>query len=160
MLLRACAVGCPPVVGRYKAWPRVAAFIESLPRGSLIGDIGCGNGKNIPSCSEVGVALACDLSIELCKICRSMGFEVVCLAPLHPPPLCLSVSLSLSLSLALSLFLPVSLSLSFSLSLYIYIHKHTFVHILLYIYICIYIYIYTLCKSNIYIYIYMGRLVL
>ena len=30
---------------RYQAWPKVASFIQELPAGSLIGDLGCGNGK-------------------------------------------------------------------------------------------------------------------
>lgn len=30
---------------RYKAWPRVGAFLEALPPFSLIADVGCGNGK-------------------------------------------------------------------------------------------------------------------
>lgn len=38
--------------------PKVAEFITSLPNGSLVGDIGCGNGKNIPACNEVGPVTA------------------------------------------------------------------------------------------------------
>ena len=30
---------------RYKPWPRVSEFLESLPAGSLVADVGCGNGK-------------------------------------------------------------------------------------------------------------------
>ncbi|CBZ26116.1 conserved hypothetical protein [Leishmania mexicana MHOM/GT/2001/U1103] len=30
---------------RYKAWPQVSAFLESLPPFSLVADVGCGNGK-------------------------------------------------------------------------------------------------------------------
>ncbi|CAN0018217.1 unnamed protein product, partial [Phaeothamnion confervicola] len=30
---------------RYKPWPRVATFLAGLPPGSLVADIGCGNGK-------------------------------------------------------------------------------------------------------------------
>ncbi|KEG12726.1 tRNA methyltransferase [Trypanosoma grayi] len=30
---------------RYKAWPKVQAFIESLPKYSMVADVGCGNGK-------------------------------------------------------------------------------------------------------------------
>lgn len=60
---------------RYKPWPRVAEFIEKQPKGALIGDIGCGNGKNIPACNQVGVGIGCDLSSELVKISVSMGAE-------------------------------------------------------------------------------------
>ncbi|RNF19636.1 tRNA methyltransferase [Trypanosoma conorhini] len=30
---------------RYKAWPKVQAFIEALPKCALVADVGCGNGK-------------------------------------------------------------------------------------------------------------------
>lgn len=37
---------------RYKAWPSVKDFLDSLPSGSLIGDVGCGNGKYIFSAPQ------------------------------------------------------------------------------------------------------------
>ena len=30
---------------RYKPWPKVVEFIEGIPEGSLVADVGCGNGK-------------------------------------------------------------------------------------------------------------------
>lgn len=30
---------------RFAVWPKVKAFIQSLPKGSLVADVGCGNGK-------------------------------------------------------------------------------------------------------------------
>ena len=59
---------------RYKSWPKVADFIDNQvrraqtvagtlliaprqPPGSLFGDIGCGNGKNMPHCNVAGMAL-------------------------------------------------------------------------------------------------------
>ena len=30
---------------RYKPWPRVASFLQSLEDGALVADVGCGNGK-------------------------------------------------------------------------------------------------------------------
>ena len=30
---------------RFKAWPRVSEFLASLPHGSILADVGCGNGK-------------------------------------------------------------------------------------------------------------------
>ena len=62
---------------RYKAWPKVAEFVTSLPKGSMIGDIGCGNGKNIPACNEVGLGIGYDISIELVKICPSKKCHVL-----------------------------------------------------------------------------------
>lgn len=61
---------------RYKAWPKVEEFIRSQSTGSFFGDIGCGNGKNIPACNDMGYTIGCDLSIELIKICSSLNFEV------------------------------------------------------------------------------------
>jgi alkylated DNA repair protein alkB family protein 8 len=61
---------------RYKPWPRVAEFIAAQPKGAFIGDLGCGNGKNIPACCEKGYGIACDFSKGLAKICGSLGFEV------------------------------------------------------------------------------------
>lgn len=36
---------------RYRSWPKVDAFVASLPPGSLVCDAGCGNGKNLPACN-------------------------------------------------------------------------------------------------------------
>lgn len=32
---------------RYKPWPRVAHFVQHLQRGSIVVDVGSGNGRNI-----------------------------------------------------------------------------------------------------------------
>ncbi|CAK9039247.1 unnamed protein product [Durusdinium trenchii] len=54
---------------RYKAWPRVEAFVRSLPRHSLVADLGCGNGKNLPHVKEAGgFAVASDISAPLAQI--------------------------------------------------------------------------------------------
>ena len=54
---------------RYRSWPRVEEFVLSLPRGSLIADLGCGNGKMASACRQGGhFALACDFSVELVRI--------------------------------------------------------------------------------------------
>lgn len=54
---------------RYKAWPRVDAFIRSRPPGSLVADLGCGNGKNIPAIRESGgFPIASDISEPLARI--------------------------------------------------------------------------------------------
>lgn len=69
---------------RYKAWPRVEAFARALARGSLVADVGAGNGKNLPACARTGGAgeaagpsfpIASDLSLELAKICAERGFQ-------------------------------------------------------------------------------------
>lgn len=60
---------------RYKKWPKVKAFLEGLPRGSLLLDVGCGNGKYLDNSSTIN--LGCDISHGLLSICRSRGFEVL-----------------------------------------------------------------------------------
>lgn len=41
----------------------------SLPRGSFVADLGCGNGKMASACQQGGhFALACDFSAELVRI--------------------------------------------------------------------------------------------
>jgi len=56
---------------RYKAWPRVDAFIRDLAPGSLVADLGCGNGKNIPAVCEVGgFVVASDICAPLVRIAR------------------------------------------------------------------------------------------
>ena len=30
---------------RYKPWPKIEGFLNSLDEGSLVADVGCGNGK-------------------------------------------------------------------------------------------------------------------
>jgi alkylated DNA repair protein alkB family protein 8 len=61
---------------RFAKWPKVAAFLSSLPSGSLVLDAGCGNGKYLglnPDCFFVG----CDISAPLIKICADRGHEVL-----------------------------------------------------------------------------------
>lgn len=61
---------------RFARWPKVAAFLGSLPRGSLVLDAGCGNGKYLgvnADCLFVG----CDVSAPLVNICASRGHEVL-----------------------------------------------------------------------------------
>mmetsp|Transcript_21572 Transcript_21572/g.61094 ORF Transcript_21572/g.61094 Transcript_21572/m.61094 type:complete len:327 (+) Transcript_21572:72-1052(+) len=54
---------------RYKAWPRVDAFIRNLAPGSLVADLGCGNGKNVPAVREVGgFSIASDACAPLARI--------------------------------------------------------------------------------------------
>nr|XP_037286795.1 LOW QUALITY PROTEIN: alkylated DNA repair protein alkB homolog 8-like [Rhipicephalus microplus] len=61
---------------RYKQWPRVAEFLDSLEQGSLLLDAGCGNGKYLTHHSKL-VKLGFDRSQGLCNICRQRGLEVL-----------------------------------------------------------------------------------
>lgn len=61
---------------RHRPWPKVDAFITSLPKGSLLADIGCGNGKYL-NCNPEVIGIGCDISTNLVQICQMRGFNVV-----------------------------------------------------------------------------------
>lgn len=56
---------------RYKPWPFVASFLESLPPGSVGLDVGCGNGKYLDVNRDV-VILGSDRSANLCRLARNL----------------------------------------------------------------------------------------
>ncbi|KAI3888189.1 hypothetical protein MKX03_020587 [Papaver bracteatum] len=61
---------------RFAKWPKVSTFLNALPRGSLVLDAGCGNGKYLglnPECFYIG----CDISPPLINICLDRGNEVM-----------------------------------------------------------------------------------
>jgi ubiquinone/menaquinone biosynthesis C-methylase UbiE len=63
---------------RYKSWSRVSDFIRHACNqpGSLVGDIGCGNGKNIAACIDAGAhCIACDISLKLVEITQRESKE-------------------------------------------------------------------------------------
>lgn len=67
---------------RHSPWPRIANFLESLNPGSVLVDVGCGNGKYLGLNPHV-IGLGCDRSDGLLKVCTERGFNVVqcdCLA--------------------------------------------------------------------------------
>ncbi|XP_063813106.1 probable tRNA methyltransferase 9B [Pseudophryne corroboree] len=61
---------------RYKAWPRVQAFLLAQEPGSLIADIGCGNGKYLHINSQA-FKVGCDYSFSLAEAARNRGYEVL-----------------------------------------------------------------------------------
>lgn len=61
---------------RYKPWPQVKNFIESLPKDSLIGDIGCGNGRNMLIRNDV-IFKGCDLCNGFVTLCQKKGLDVI-----------------------------------------------------------------------------------
>lgn len=70
---------------RYNAWPRVAEFVRSLEPGSLIADIGCGNGKYMKCVGAQSAVIGGDRSSNLAAICKQNGLNVmVCDAMLVP----------------------------------------------------------------------------
>lgn len=69
---------------RHSRWPRVEAFLRSIPPGALVADIGCGNGKYLganPSLFTVG----CDRSLPLVEIAKERGHQAFVADALAPP---------------------------------------------------------------------------
>ncbi|XP_055599137.1 alkylated DNA repair protein alkB homolog 8 [Uranotaenia lowii] len=67
---------------RHSPWPKVEDFLSSLNAGSLLLDIGCGNGKYL-GLNKSLINVGCDRSDGLLKVCAERGFQVVqsnCLA--------------------------------------------------------------------------------
>ena len=60
---------------RHKPWPRVSHFLNSLPNGSLVLDVGCGNGKYLNVNPNI-LMIGCDRSQQLLRICRDRAHEV------------------------------------------------------------------------------------
>ncbi|EKX38899.1 hypothetical protein GUITHDRAFT_115004 [Guillardia theta CCMP2712] len=47
---------------RYKPWPKVAAFLQGLPFGSIVADVGCGNGRYLACAKHIAV-----IALDRCK---------------------------------------------------------------------------------------------
>jgi SAM-dependent methyltransferase len=62
---------------RHSPWPRIETFVKSLPAGSEVADIGCGNGKYMGLNPGINI-FGCDNSPNLVRICReTKGYNVV-----------------------------------------------------------------------------------
>lgn len=61
---------------RWKVWPGVGNFIDSLEKNTINGDIGSGNGKNMLHHKDIKF-IGLDNCDELIKICLSKNLEVV-----------------------------------------------------------------------------------
>lgn len=60
-------------ITRSKQWKPVESFLTKLGKGSLVIDVGCGNGKYLGR--KDLVMLGCDACVELTRICRRKGFH-------------------------------------------------------------------------------------
>ncbi|XP_069828191.1 probable tRNA methyltransferase 9B [Dendropsophus ebraccatus] len=69
---------------RYKAWPKVQEFLLAQEPGSLIADIGCGNGKYLHINSET-YKVGCDYCLPLVEAARNRGYEVMACDGLRLP---------------------------------------------------------------------------
>ncbi|XP_006814379.1 uncharacterized protein LOC102805961 [Saccoglossus kowalevskii] len=61
---------------RYKAWPRVKEFLLQLEPGSIIADIGCGNGRYLPINGET-FKIGSDRCERLVDIANKNSYEVM-----------------------------------------------------------------------------------
>lgn len=59
---------------RHTPWPHIVEFLKALPSGSLVADIGCGNGKYLGINKELYM-IGCDRSQNLVDICRERQFQ-------------------------------------------------------------------------------------
>ncbi|KAG8452956.1 hypothetical protein GDO86_004674 [Hymenochirus boettgeri] len=59
---------------RHTPWPKVVDFLLSLPKGSMVADVGCGNGKYLGINKDLYM-IGCDRSKNLVDICREKKFE-------------------------------------------------------------------------------------
>ncbi|XP_048244026.1 alkylated DNA repair protein alkB homolog 8-like [Haliotis rufescens] len=60
---------------RHSTWPEIADFIHSQPTGTLLADIGCGNGKYLGVNTNI-YELGSDRSVNLASICHARNFPV------------------------------------------------------------------------------------
>lgn len=59
---------------RYKPWPKVFEFLSKLPKESLVGDIGCGNGKYM-FCGTGHHFVGVDVAVNFARICKKKDFS-------------------------------------------------------------------------------------
>ncbi len=61
---------------RYKVWGGVKQFIDTIPMGSMVADIGCGNGKNMMYRNDLSY-IGMDISDEMVGICKERGLNAI-----------------------------------------------------------------------------------
>ncbi|XP_036049935.1 alkylated DNA repair protein alkB homolog 8 isoform X2 [Onychomys torridus] len=69
---------------RHSPWPRIVEFLKALPSGSIVADIGCGNGKYLGINKELYM-IGCDRSQNLVDICRERQFQALVCDALSVP---------------------------------------------------------------------------
>ena len=61
---------------RFTVWNKVKVFLDKIPNKSFVGDIGCGNGKNMLYRKDDLQYEGMDLCPEFIKICQERGLNV------------------------------------------------------------------------------------
>ena len=60
---------------RHSPWPKIAEFLKEQPPGSIVADVGCGNGKYLGINDQL-LMFGSDRSQNLAAICRERGYYV------------------------------------------------------------------------------------
>mmetsp|Transcript_36966 Transcript_36966/g.56625 ORF Transcript_36966/g.56625 Transcript_36966/m.56625 type:complete len:179 (+) Transcript_36966:1278-1814(+) len=55
---------------RYKPWPNVSEFVQSIPAGSFVADVGCGNGKYLGVKKDELFTVGTDRSFNLISLAK------------------------------------------------------------------------------------------
>ena len=55
---------------RYKPWPKVEEFMNNVPQGSFVADVGCGNGKYLGCNQENLFTVGTDRCFNFMNICK------------------------------------------------------------------------------------------
>ncbi|XP_066910679.1 alkylated DNA repair protein alkB homolog 8-like isoform X2 [Clytia hemisphaerica] len=61
---------------RHSPWPRVKKFLCNLPNGSIVADVGCGNGKYLGVNNQL-MMMGSDRSVNLASICEERGHQIM-----------------------------------------------------------------------------------
>lgn len=61
---------------RHSPWPKIAEFLKEQPSGSLVADVGCGNGKYLGINDQLFM-FGSDRSQNLASICKERGYSII-----------------------------------------------------------------------------------
>ena len=62
---------------RVSVWKKVKEFLDNIPEGSLVGDIGCGNGKNMLYNNNKLNYIGIDSCVKFIEICKNKNLNVI-----------------------------------------------------------------------------------